>query len=820
MGTEMSRWVEERLDADASITDEAGLLVLAALEGGDSLEGYLAGAEAPERSASSPEGGRGAVADEPAGAFLAGLSVQGFRGIGPQVDVKLQPLPGLTIIAGRNGSGKSSLAEALEVALTGSTYRWGRKGSVQWKEQWRNLHSPIPAGVEVRVTEERRGQTTIGLAWDDTTKDVDSYTTWVQRHAAKRETGLSSLGWQRALQTYRPMMSYDELGGLLEGGPSGLYDALSAALGVEELAAAIKLLDPRAKTLKAPEKELGARRRSLQADAKAVDDERAKKAADLLRASTPDTTSLRALATGVQRQESGPVAWLRSVLNLAVPAADQVESSASTLGAAVQAMVDAGVEVLDRQRRRVDLREQALHLHEQYGDMTCPVCNAGELDSRWAASSREFIGQERTKFAELDRASQDLVMARRSARALVTNRPAALTTPLVETLTDPTWRARDAWDAWAALPEGDSDLVGHLRARHGELVAEVEALHAAAAAEQQARQDVWTPLATRLATFADDWDRWLEQKPVADQVDAALKWLKVNDVTLKNERLAPIAEHARRAWAMLRQESNVDLGSVTLEGTATRRRVSIEATVDGAEAGALTVMSQGELHALALALFLPRAALPESPFRFVVLDDPVQAMDPAKVEGLVELLSELAQTRQVIVLSHDDRLPAAARRARVPARILEVTRGERSQVTVRESEAPARRYLTDAESLVKDKELPDDTLRKVLPGVLRFAVEAAARDRYFANRLGGGAPLHEVEALWGKHFLTRERVSLAVFDEVRQDLGHWLSAPYRKKTLGIASSGMHDGLSERTHLEDAVYDAKRFVTDVEQGNRK
>ena len=54
-------------------------------------------------------------------------------------------------------------------------------------------------------------------------------------------------------------------------------------------------------------------------------------------------------------------------------------------------------------------------------------------------------------------------------------------------------------------------------------------------------------------------------------------------------------------------------------------------------------MSQGELHALALALFLPRASLDESPFRFVVLDDPVQAMDPAKVDGLVALLSEIAR---------------------------------------------------------------------------------------------------------------------------------------------------------------------------------
>lgn len=819
MGSELSRWVEERLDADVSITDEAGLLILAALEGHESLDEYLAGGDVPAKAAEQAGDSADAREDGPAGAFLCGLGVQGFRGIGPEVDIDLQPQPGLTIIAGRNGSGKSSLAEALEVALTGTTYRWGPRRPGQWKEQWRNLHHPTPAGVMVRITEEGRGQTTIGLSWGDATTDVQSVTTWTQRPTEKRQPGLTNLGWERALQTYRPMMSYDELGGLLEGGPSGLYDALSAALGVEELAAAIKLLDSRAKALKAPEKELTGRRKSLQAEAKQVEDERAQQAASLLRASAPDPAALRFLATGSQAEDSGSLAWLRSIIDLTGPRVEEVDTAAVQLAAAVQGMVDAGVDRLERQRRRVELREQALHLHAQLGDMTCPVCSSGELDDRWAESSRRHIAQERTKFAELDRAGQDLDLARRSARSLVTPRPAALDGSPLDALAGLTRRARDAWDAWAASPTGDAELVTHLRERRRELEEALGALHTAAVTEHQARQDLWTPLATRLATFADDCDRWLTQKPLVDEVGAALKWLKTNDVALKNERIAPIANHARHAWAMLRQESNVDLGSVTLEGTATRRRVSIEANVDGEDAGALTVMSQGELHALALSLFLPRAALPESPFRFVVLDDPVQAMDPAKVDGLVKLLSELAETRQVIVLSHDDRLPAAARRAQVPVRILEVTRGERSQVIVRESEAPARRYLRDAEALVRDKELPDDTLRKVLPGVLRFAVEAAARDRFFATRLSEGAMLHDVEALWGTHRLTRERVSLAVFDEVRPDLTSWLSAPYRKKTLGISTSGMHDGLGARTNLEDAVYDAKRFVSDVEQGSR-
>ena len=76
-------------------------------------------------------------------------------------------------------------------------------------------------------------------------------------------------------------------------------------------------------------------------------------------------------------------------------------------------------------------------------------------------------------------------------------------------------------------------------------------------------------------------------------------------------------------------------------------------------------MSQGELHALALSLFLPRATSDDSPFRFVVIDDPVQAMDPARVDGLARVLAETARTHQVVVFSHDDRLPESLRRQRM-----------------------------------------------------------------------------------------------------------------------------------------------------------
>jgi hypothetical protein len=75
------------------------------------------------------------------------LTAQGFRGIGPPATLDLTPGPGLTLVVGRNGSGKSSFAEGLELPLTGDTYRWSQRSKV-WRDGWRNLPSACGRGPQ------------------------------------------------------------------------------------------------------------------------------------------------------------------------------------------------------------------------------------------------------------------------------------------------------------------------------------------------------------------------------------------------------------------------------------------------------------------------------------------------------------------------------------------------------------------------------------------------------------------------------------------------------------------------------------------------
>ncbi|MET3962814.1 ABC-type lipoprotein export system ATPase subunit [Marmoricola sp. OAE513] len=816
MTQDLVSWVTDQI-IEAGIDNDFGYLVLAALEGDAEFDGFLADGKPTREIRPSSDSGTAGSAREVGGTFLKSIEVEGFRGIGDKVTLDLIPEPGLTVIAGRNGSGKSSLAEALELVLTGSTYRWKNR-TAPWKQHWRNLHQAKDAGITVTVTEEGVEKlTTIRSEWAADAKDVDDRTVWSQVHGQQRQ-GLEELGWSGPLETFRPLLSYDELGGLLVEGQAPLYDALATVLGVEQLTDALKRIGDRLKALKAPQAAATAERKTLQVQAAGLDDARAVEVAALLKKTAPDVDAIRAVVTGAAQVNTGPIAALRALAALTAPDTEHAETISGALRSAVQSMATAGEEASQRELDRIKLRKTALTVHKKHGDMPCPVCAGATLDAGWAETSAALVKKAEEELAGLTHAREELDRSRQAVLQLVAKRPAALDKAPLPELEDVVAAARAAWDAWATRPEGDLDLADHVVRESASLTIPIANVRAAATAAINELDDAWAPVAARIAGWCDTWTESQSTKPLVDQLAAAETWLKQVDARAKNERLVPIVDEARAAWTKLRQESNVELVGLELTGSKNQRRVAISATVDGEEASALPVMSQGELHALALALFLPRASMVDSPFRFLVIDDPVQAMDPAKVDGLAELLAELAKTRQVIVLSHDDRLPAAIRRSRVGAHLYEVRRGASSAVEIIKAEDPAQRYLADAFALIGDTELPSETVLRALPGLLRMAVESAARDRYFGQALNGGARLADVESAWSAAQQTAKRVSLAVHGEVK-NLDAWLTKSYRKDGLGVVTSGFHGGISERSDLKDLTRCVERMVEDLRKGTK-
>jgi hypothetical protein len=215
-----------------------------------------------------------------------------------------------------------------------------------------------------------------------------------------------------------------------------------------------------------------------------------------------------------------------------------------------------------------------------------------------------------------------------------------------------------------------------------------------------------------------------------------------------------------------------------------------------------------------LALFLPRATVPESPFGFVVIDDPVQAMDPAKVDGLARVLAAAARSgRQVVVFTHDERLAEAVRRLRLDATVLDVQRRERSAVEVRVAEDPVRRYLSDANALVRTKQLPRAIAAELVVTCCRSAIEAAALARSRRTLLAEGIDHREVQRRVDAARTTWEKVSLAVFGDPDRvdDLNELLDrdAAWARAVLRDAAAGAHIRIDRGTR--ELISGTRKFV---------
>ena len=770
----LSDLVLHRLDADPTITPEVSSAVLAALD-----------AE-PDRS---PSLGM-------SGIFLRAIRVRGFRGIGPEASLRLDPGPGLTLVVGRNGSGKSSFAEAAELALTGDTRRWAGRASV-WREGWRNLHDGKTSRVEVELTAAGPdGAVTITREWPEGADLTGG--AWTESRKGRSPTEFRVERWARALELYRPFLSYSELGALVDGRPSDLFDALHRLLGLDDLTAAQERTRVRRLELERAAKQTRDERNELLTALEAVADDRAARVARLLRAADPDLVAIGREVSGARQDPAGTAA-LQAMLRLRLPDSASVDQAAAAVEAGARRLSELTTGDTEAELRVLDLLDRARAHVAASGACACPVCGSGALDAQWLRETDAQITRLSERAAAVTAARDALLAAAERARALVQPVPAELDPTPAQAPNVDTGPARQAWAAWArsAQTEPDADFPDRLRTAHADLVRLLAALRGSARKELDRLDAVWMPLVPRIAAWLQGARAVAAAESELHTLRRAEDWLKSAAAGLRDERMAPLAEHARGIWRGLRQQSNVDLGVIRLQGNAgASRKVLLDVTVDEAGSNALGVMSQGELHALGLALFLPRATVPESPFGFVVIDDPVQAMDPAKVDGLARVLAAAARSgRQVVVFTHDERLAEAVRRLRLDATVLDVQRRERSAVEVRVAEDPVRRYLSDANALLRTKQLPRAIAAELVVTCCRSAIEAAALARSRRTLLAEGVDHREVQRRVDAARTTWEKVSLAVFGDPDRvdDLNDLLDrdAAWARAVLRDAAAGAH-----------------------------
>lgn len=732
--------------------------------------------------------------------WLRSVRVEGFRGIGAQATLELEPHPGLTVVVGRNGSGKSSFAEGLELLMTGRLKRWEKRPRA-WTETWQCLHHEGPTRIAADLVLEGSGDTVTleqewahGVGYDDATG------------RAPAAALLAEHGWERDLPSFRPFLAYAELATMFDT-LSSLYEALTPVLGlsdVDELAAQLGharlQYDNRRKAVAQAKDALVARLDP--------DDEHAALVAGALSARKPDLDAIEQLLADAP-DYSGDTVTLRRLAGLAIPTDDEIKDAFTAVRVAERAHADAARTDARRATQLAALLRQALAVRdpERLAD-DCPVCGTADvLDEAWAARATEHAAELAEQATALTTAERELTQARRRVEGLLdANALAAPELARAVGLEEPPEPGEAT--LFDAAPAGPDAILATAR--------DLRALAARAGTELERRNAAWQELSTRVADWLGE-AREVEQR--ADTLKAlkdAEKWVKGAAEELRRERFAPISDRAIANWRELRQGSSVDLHEITLKKSGRSGRADFDVRADGEDANALGVMSQGELLALSVSVFLPRAALDESPFRFAVIDDPVQAMDPAKVDGLARVLHRAARTRQIIVFTHDDRLPEAIRRLRLDATLLHVDRRARSDVDVQVSRSPVQRYLDGARGYAKPDRLPPEVQARVVPMFCRSAVEAAAANIVRRRAAENGTSLDEADEQLAEARTLRETLALVLFGEAgRQgEVANEIRTRYGATAAGLIAElnrGSHGAVLDPPTLKRLPDSTREFI---------
>jgi uncharacterized protein (UPF0212 family) len=622
--------------------------------------------------------------------FLERIEVRGHVGAGSApVQLELPAAHGIVIVTARNGTGKTTIADAVRHVLSDGSPR-------KYVLAPDNLHCP-DREISVAV---RSGDRSVTVACGH-----DGSVQWLENGAPPRPVPAE---WLAAYERHLPVLLYPEVAPLIND-PSGLHGFLKGALQLNVL----QVLQDELAAIRSEGRELRKRldkahgiairaAHSAGTESLATDLERcgATPTADSrhrLRttiASWPETTpsrppALPEIVSEVDRQE------ILTALQAFEAARAAVVPGAEAVRTALQTLADPTLAYLETARE----------------SRTCPVCGATEV--AWRQTADEQARKLEAVLRDFNAARERLAHLLGKLRMAVP----ALATPTLQRLA-----GRDDAATLVALWNGVCAELARLQpdrttaAAVNDAVARVEELRLLrdglterlVAAHEEA-----LGARSQLRRVVSDWlDEMERAEPVLDRAAAAVdldnavtKWIKsTRDIVFE-----PIGDRISALWNALNNDSDLTLTHVKISGgTKQAGKVDVGLQLgDGPvpPGGSAThVMSTGQRNALSLATYLPRATQPTSPFRFIVMDDPIHAFDGYRVRYLARQLISVASTHQVVVLTHDDRLWHELRASGHVARHINLERAAdgRSLIRVRDITSPGAAHLTDLEAALRD----------------------------------------------------------------------------------------------------------------------
>ncbi len=625
-------------------------------------------------------------------ARLSSIELEAFRGFAEAQHFDLDA--GVVLVSGDNGSGKTSLIDGLLWLLTGEIPRLSERarGLRRGHDPLINIYAGAPARVRISLVGsdgrtldfERRGTST-----------KHELSAWAGDQALPRASeqlayafGESSFAALSAAVKRRGILQQHAVSAALDGG-AAMHERLSATVGLERItrfaesaAQTAKELGKECKRAQRVHADLAQRHQATQASLAAA------------RSALADPQTARAqLAAAVEevreRLPAGVVLQgalatpedllllersVSTLLDLATAlAARQAQELAAegAVGSTVAAAERNLAELMRRSREAVQqapLQVQLASAAVELLDDACPVCGQAIDEERVRARLTELLGrsQQAVERAAAMRKAVQRAQAR-TQEALAAERRCSEATTAREQAVEQLRKARSdtaavrIQDDWA-LPANASELaraLDSLRQRVREISAQtqcdqpeqIERLSAETNAlldeVERARRDMQDAEARAQRASA------LEQaaKQAAERiVRRAIAKLEPSFAEVF-DRMAP---HPMFTELRASHDIYYAKNQIVPEVVDPDRRLSANPTL---------LFSEGQLNVVALSYFLGLALnAREGALPFLVLDDPLQAMDALAVWDFAEVCHRVHEHRQLILSTHDRRFASLLRR--------------------------------------------------------------------------------------------------------------------------------------------------------------
>ncbi|MBP2478367.1 energy-coupling factor transporter ATP-binding protein EcfA2 [Crossiella equi] len=580
---------------------------------------------------------------------LGELSVRGFQGVGESEPllVDFEGGPGITVVHGQNGAGKSSVTDAVQLVLRGELRAPGKASDkFLWERRQSNRDS-----AETRIDLVLRDGTTelrLGIR-------LDQNGVCLERTAEMRLPGedwkpvATGRAWPAALLAHPPVFAYADIERRVQQTSnlkSFLTDLLAFGLCFDAL---------RDRAAERADAAVGAfaRVRTAQQEAvaaiEAVDREFAMDEGDNL-----DPIAWPEVPQDIESWLAREGLTEEGAAHFEVAAdAEQALTGAADL---VSGAVDGWWSAVSTLQEELSKPLQLLHRDASVLDspgVTCPVCDTDEVDWLNAlAGNVDRLEKLNTRRGLLESGTRELTR-------LVQQHLVLARTVLTSSAT-----AQCRFSA-----EDDQVVDRYLRAvAPGADSSGAEQLTVTAEMCAWLRGDRCAALLAEARTRGDRLANWRKRRRAAVAV-LVEQWRQDAELAAEKKLWDEVRRCVTTLEGRLRDRQVDVLGArvtvctqVLLEGMGlkldqlevNKNTAVIDIVDDEGKPVDLSMLSSGQRNALLLAPLLATSST--GPFEFLVLDDPVHAFDEIRVDRLARLLARLAEKRRVIVFTHDERL--------------------------------------------------------------------------------------------------------------------------------------------------------------------